>query len=163
MSIFLSQDCFGYSGSFLSLNKIFFCSSSVKNATVIWKGLQHIRTILGSRIVILHYWFFQSKDMVYLSICLCHLWFLSSSKCFSGTLCFFNFISGSSAFSKSSLNFWKFMVHILLKPGLENFEHYFPSVWDECNCAIVQDVSWVQLCECHWQENVGSHQEKEYL
>ena len=34
-------------------------------------------------------------------------------------------ISGSSAFSKSSLNIWKFMVHILLKPGLENFEHYF--------------------------------------
>ena len=39
-----------------------------------------------------------------------------------------NFISGSSAFSKSSLNIWKFMVHILLKPGLENFEHYFASV-----------------------------------
>ena len=39
-----------------------------------------------------------------------------------------NLISGSSAFSKSSLNIWKFMVHILLKPGLENFEHYFASV-----------------------------------
>ena len=38
-----------------------------------------------------------------------------------------NLISGSSAFSKSSLNIWKFMVHILLKPGLENFEHYFTS------------------------------------
>ena len=38
-----------------------------------------------------------------------------------------NLISGSSAFSKSSLNIWKFMVHILLKPGLENFEHYFVS------------------------------------
>ena len=48
-----------------------------------------------------------------------------------------NLISGSSAFSKSSLNIWKFMVHILLKPGLENFEHYFASVWDECNCATV--------------------------
>ena len=46
-------------------------------------------------------------------------------------------ISGSSAFSKSSLNIWKFMVHVLLKPGLENFEHYFVSVWDECNCAVV--------------------------
>ena len=49
--------------------------------------------------------------------------------------CFFNdlievgnLISGSSAFSKSSLNIWKFMVHALLKPGLENFEHYFTSV-----------------------------------
>ena len=39
-----------------------------------------------------------------------------------------NLISGSSAFSKSSLNIWKFMVHELLKPGLENFEHYFTSV-----------------------------------
>ena len=49
--------------------------------------------------------------------------------------CFFNdpedidnLISGSSAFSKSSLNIWKFMVHVLLKPGLEIFEHYFASV-----------------------------------
>ena len=39
-----------------------------------------------------------------------------------------NLISGSSAFSKSSLDIWKFMVHVLLKPGLENFEHYFTSV-----------------------------------
>ena len=39
-----------------------------------------------------------------------------------------NLISGSSAFSKSSLNIWKFIVHVLLKPGLENFEHYFASV-----------------------------------
>ena len=39
-----------------------------------------------------------------------------------------NLISGSSAFSKSSLNIWKFMVHVLLKPGLENFEHYFASM-----------------------------------
>ena len=49
--------------------------------------------------------------------------------------CFFNdsadadnLISGSSAFSKTSLNIWKFMVHMLLKPGLENFEHYFTSL-----------------------------------
>ena len=39
-----------------------------------------------------------------------------------------NLISGSSAFSKSSLTIWKFSVHVLLKPSLENFEHYFPSV-----------------------------------
>ena len=49
--------------------------------------------------------------------------------------CFFNdpidvgnLISGSSAFSKTSLNIWKFTIHVLLKPGLENFEHYFTSV-----------------------------------
>ena len=58
--------------------------------------------------------------------------------------CFFNnpadvgnLTSGSSAFSKTSLNIWKFMVHVLLKPGLENFEHFFPSMGDECNCAVV--------------------------
>ena len=39
-----------------------------------------------------------------------------------------NLISGSSAFSKTSLNIWKFTIHVLLKPGLENFEHYFTSV-----------------------------------
>ena len=56
--------------------------------------------------------------------------------------CFFNdpedvgnLISGSSAFSKTSLNIWKFTVHILLKLGLKDFEHYFASMWDECNCA----------------------------
>ena len=48
-----------------------------------------------------------------------------------------NLISGSSAFSKSSLNIWKFTVHVLLKPGLEDFEHYFTSLWDECSCAVV--------------------------
>ena len=46
-------------------------------------------------------------------------------------------ISGSSAFSKTSLNKWKFMIHILLKPGLETFEHYFASMQDECNCVVV--------------------------
>ena len=43
----------------------------------------------------------------------------------------------SSAFSKTSLNIWKFTVHVLLKPGLENFKHYFTSVWDKCNCVVV--------------------------
>ena len=58
--------------------------------------------------------------------------------------CFFNdpkdvdnLISSSSAFSKSSLNIWKFMIHILLKPGLENFEHYFASVWNDCTYVVV--------------------------
>ena len=48
-----------------------------------------------------------------------------------------NLISCSSAFSKSSLSIWKFLVHILLKPSLENFEHYFASMWNECCCMVV--------------------------
>ena len=48
-----------------------------------------------------------------------------------------NLISGCSDFSKTSLNIWKFMVHILLKPGLENFKHYFISMQHECNCVVV--------------------------
>ena len=48
-----------------------------------------------------------------------------------------NLISGSSGSSKSNLDIWKFMVQILLKPGLEHFEHYFASMWDECNCSAV--------------------------
>ena len=47
-----------------------------------------------------------------------------------------NLTSGSSAFSKTSLNIWKFSVHVLLKPGLENFGHYFTRVRDECNCEV---------------------------
>ena len=63
-----------------------------------------------------------------------------------------NLISGSSAFSETRLNIWKFTVHIILKPGLENFEHYFTSVWDECNCAVVWaffDISFLW----DWNEN----------
>ena len=48
-----------------------------------------------------------------------------------------NLISGSSTFSTSSLNIWKFMDHVLLKPGLENFEHSFASMGDESNCVVV--------------------------
>ena len=54
--------------------------------------------------------------------------FLELSRFFDDSTDVGNLISGSSAFSKPSLNIWKFMVHILLKPGLENFEHYFTSM-----------------------------------
>ena len=47
-----------------------------------------------------------------------------------------NLISGICAFSKCRLNIWKFSVHILLKPCLENFEHYFANMWDECNRMV---------------------------
>ena len=63
-----------------------------------------------------------------------------------------NLISGSLAFSKSSLNIWKFSVHVLLKPGLENFEHYFTSVWDECNCAVVWAFFSIAFLS-DWNEN----------
>ena len=60
-----------------------------------------------------------------------------------------NLISGSSAFSKSSLNIWKFTVHVLLKPGLENFEHYFARVWaslvaQTVKCLPAKGETWVQ-------------------
>ena len=48
-----------------------------------------------------------------------------------------NLISGFSAFSESSLNIWKVSIHILLKPSLENLEHYFASVGDEGDCEVV--------------------------
>ena len=63
-----------------------------------------------------------------------------------------NLISGSSAFSKSSLNIWNFMVHVLLKPGLENFEHFFASMWDECNCAVVSAFFGIAFL-WDWNEN----------
>ena len=63
-----------------------------------------------------------------------------------------NLISDSSGFSKSSSNIWKFMVHVLLKPGLENFENYFASVWDKCNCAIVW-AFFVMAFLWDWNEN----------
>ena len=63
-----------------------------------------------------------------------------------------NLISVSSAFSKTSLNIWKFTVHVLLKPGLENFEHYFPSMWDECNCAVFWPFFGIALL-WNWNEN----------
>ena len=64
-----------------------------------------------------------------------HCRILAWKVCFLELSCFFNdpadvgnLISGSSAFYKTSLNIWKFAVHVLLKPGLENFEHYFTSM-----------------------------------
>ena len=68
--------------------------------------------------------------------------FLELSCFFNDSLDVDNWISGSSAFSKTSLNIWKFTVHVLLKPGLENFEHHFTSMWDERNCAVV----WAFFC-----------------
>ena len=78
--------------------------------------------------------------------------------------CFFNdptdvgnLISGSCAFSKYSLNILKFTVHVLwtlcmLKSGLKNFEHYFTSVWDGCNCAVIWAFFGIAFL-WDWNEN----------
>ena len=78
--------------------------------------------------------------------------FLELSSFFSDPADVGNLISGSSAFSKTSLNIWKFMVHVLLKPGLENFERYFTSVWDECNCVLVWAFFGIAFL-WDWNEN----------
>ena len=61
-------------------------------------------------------------------------------------------IYGSFAISKFSLNIWKFSVHVLLKPHLENFEHYFASLWDEWICAVVWTFFGIALIQ-DWNEN----------
>ena len=63
-----------------------------------------------------------------------------------------NLISGSSALSQCSLNIWKLLVRVRLKPGLENFEHYFASMWEECNCAVVWTLFGIAFL-CDWNEN----------
>ena len=81
---------------------------------------------------------------------------------FLGLSCFFNdpadvgnLISGSSAFSKTRLNSWKFTVRVLAwenSPGLENFEHCFASVWDECSCVVVWAFFGIAFL-WDWNEN----------
>ena len=58
----------------------------------------------------------------------------------------------SSAFSKSSLDVWKFTVHVLLKPGLENLQHYFVSMWNKCNCVVVWSFFGIAFL-WDWNEN----------
>ena len=61
-------------------------------------------------------------------------------------------ISGSSAFSKSSLYIWKFLVHVLLKPNLKDFVHYLSSMWNECNCVVVRTFFGTAFL-WDWNEN----------
>ena len=76
--------------------------------------------------------------------------------------CFFNdrmdvgnLISSSSAFSKYSLNIWKFSVHVLLKSGFENFQYYFASVWNVCNCVVIWTFFGIAFL-WDWNENTFS-------
>ena len=63
-----------------------------------------------------------------------------------------NLISASSVFCKSRLNIWKSKVYVLLKPGLENFEHYYASMWDECNFVVVWEFFGIAFL-WDWNEN----------
>ena len=62
-------------------------------------------------------------------------------------------ISGSSAFSKSSLYIWKFSVHELLKPSLKDFEHYLASIWNEQSCMVVWTFFGIAFL-WDWNENL---------
>ena len=73
-----------------------------------------------------------------------------------------NLISGSFAFSISSLNIWKFTVQVLWKPGLENFEHYFASMWDECNCAVVWAFFGIAFLGIEMKTEQISHWNKKF-
>ena len=83
----------------------------------------------------------------------------SRSGCFLEFPCFFydpvyvgSLISGSSAFSKSSLYIWKFSVHLLLKPSLKDFEHYLAIMWNECNCIVIWTFFGIEFL-WDWNEN----------
>ena len=78
--------------------------------------------------------------------------FLELSCFFDNPMNVVNLISVSSAFSKSTLNIWKFRVYILLKPALENFQHYFTSVWAEFNCMLLREFFGVAFL-WDWNEN----------
>ena len=78
--------------------------------------------------------------------------FLELSCFFNDTTDVGNLISRSFVFYKSSMNIQKFTVHVLLKPGLENFEHYFATMWDECNCVVVWAFCGIAFLS-YWNEN----------
>ena len=85
----------------------------------------------------------------------------SRSKFLKNSLCLFNdlvyvgsLISGSSAFSKSSLYIWMFLVHVLLKPGLKDSEHNLGSMWNECSCAVIWAFFGIAFL-WSWNENLS--------
>ena len=78
--------------------------------------------------------------------------FLELSCFFNDPTDFGNLISGSSAFSKSNWNLWKFSRYTLLKPGLENFECYFANEWDKCNLCSSLALFGIAF-PWNWKEN----------
>ena len=65
---------------------------------------------------------------------------------------FGNLISSSSSFSKHSLDIWKFLVHILLKPSIQDFKHDLTSIGDVCNCSMISTFFGVTLLG-NWDED----------
>ena len=65
----------------------------------------------------------------------------------------FNLISGSSSFSKSSLDIWKFLVCIVLKPSMQDFKHNLPSMGDECSCPMLSTF-FVTTLLGNWDEDM---------
>ena len=92
-----------------------------------WSGIHHLRI---SQVFVIY----TAKGF---SVIKYKYVFMEFSFFFYDTMDVCNLISDFTAFSKYSLNIWNFMVHVLLKPCLENFEHYFASMWNECICAVV--------------------------
>ena len=121
----------------------------IKFATVLTVSPSICHEVIGPDAMILVFWMLSFKP-----------WSIEQNEMYIQELsCFFddpidvhNLISGSSAFSQSSLNIWRLMVHVLLKPGLENFEHYFTSMWNECNCAVVWTFFGIAFFG-DWNEN----------
>ena len=110
-----------------------------------WSGI-----LISLRISHSLLWSSQSKALV--NEAEIDVFFLELSCFFYDPVDVSNLISGSSAFSKSSLNIWNFSTHILLKSSLENFEHYLASVWDEGNCAVAWTFFGIDFV-WDWNEN----------
>ena len=86
--------------------------------------------------------------------------FLEFSCFFHAPVDFGNLISGSAAFSKSNLYIWKFLVHMLLKPSLKDFEHYLVSMWNTCNCAYFS-INYFILLHCYIKELILFKQQEQ--
>ena len=120
----LEAVCFFTSSS----NCYFLTCIQISKRQVRWSGI-----LISLRIFHSLLWFPQSEALVNETEDV----FMELSFFFNDPMDVGNLISGSSAFSKSSSNICKFLVHVLLKPHLENFEHCFASLWNECNCVVV--------------------------
>ena len=142
----------------------FFLHNFILDIKYIFKCVQMSEGIQINQVI----WTFKNTSLPYyraMCLWLCKnmpkvLTIVGAFRCFSETLSPFLWSNGCwqldlwfLCLSKSSLNIWKFTVHILLKPGLENFEHHFTSLWDECNCAIVWAFFGIAFL-WDWNENM---------